>query len=136
PATVLARPTTFNTSTIFPFSQKPVLFGNSITPIVPKAVTSIQPNSPAGLTTYLVVDGNQGQLVQVSNDGQTPVTFRNQVGQVLQATPITVVSPANQPTISSFTTNRDCSLLSNTSQTITTVRTSSSIDLQRQSEYC
>ncbi|CAF4264352.1 unnamed protein product, partial [Rotaria magnacalcarata] len=132
PATVLARPTTFNTSTIFPFSQKPVLFGNSITPIVPKAVTSIQPNSPAGLTTYLVVDGNQGQLVQVSNDGQTPVTFRNQVGQVLQATPITVVSPANQPTISSFTTNRDCSLLSNTSQTITTVRTSSSIDLQRQ----
>ncbi|CAF3485482.1 unnamed protein product [Rotaria socialis] len=132
PATVLARPATFNTSTIFPLSQKPVLFGNSITPIVPKAVTSIQPNPPAGLTTYLVVDGNQGQLVQVSNDGQTPVTFRNQVGQVLQATPITVVSPANQPTISSFTTNGDCSLLSNTSQTITTVRTSSSIDLQRQ----
>ncbi|CAF0756891.1 unnamed protein product [Rotaria sordida] len=127
PTTVLARP-----STIIPYSPKPILLNNQITPIIPKSVTSIQTNPSTGFTTYLVVDGSQGQLVQVSNDGQKPVTFRNQVGQVLQATPITVVSTANQPVISSFPTNSNCSLLSNSSQTITTVRTSSSIDMQQQ----
>ena len=50
------------------------------------------------------------QLVQVANDGQKPVTFRNQAGQILQATPITVVSAANQPVISSFQTNGDSSI--------------------------
>ncbi|CAF2562963.1 unnamed protein product [Rotaria sp. Silwood2] len=131
PTTVLARPSTINTSAILPYSSKPIILNNQNTPIIPKSVTSIQTNPSPGFTTYLVVDGSQGQLVQVSNDGQKPVTFRNQVGQVLQATPITVVSTPNQPIISSFPTNGDCSLLSNSSQTITTVRTSSSIDMQQ-----
>jgi hypothetical protein len=38
------------------------------------------------------------------------VTFRNQAGQILQATPITVVSAANQPVMSSFQTNGDSSI--------------------------
>jgi hypothetical protein len=46
----------------------------------------------------------------VANDGQKPVTFRNQAGQILQATPITVVSPANQPVMPSFPTNTDASM--------------------------
>jgi hypothetical protein len=46
----------------------------------------------------------------VANDGQKPVTFRNQAGQILQATPITVVSPANQPIMPSFSTNTDASI--------------------------
>jgi hypothetical protein len=50
------------------------------------------------------------QLVQVANDGQKPVTFRNQSGQVLQATPITVVAAANQPVIPTYPVNGDCSL--------------------------
>jgi hypothetical protein len=50
------------------------------------------------------------QLVQVANDGPKPVTFRNQAGQILQATPITVVSAANQPVMSSFQTNGDSSI--------------------------
>ena len=50
------------------------------------------------------------QLVQVANDGQKPVTFRNQAGQILQATPITVVSAGNQPTVPSFQTNGDTSI--------------------------
>lgn len=49
------------------------------------------------------------QFVQVANDGQQPVTFRNQVGQVLQATPINVVSTANQPVITSFPMHTDSS---------------------------
>ena len=48
--------------------------------------------------------------MQVANDGQKPVTFRNQTGQILQATPITVVSPANQPILPSFQSNGDCSV--------------------------
>ncbi|CAF1311384.1 unnamed protein product [Adineta steineri] len=132
PATLLARPSIINTSTILPHSQQPILIGNQIAPFTPKAIPSIPANSSPGFTTYLVVDGNQGQLVQVANDGQKPVTFRNQAGQILQATPITVVSAANQPVASSFPVNGDCSLLSNSSQTITTVRTSSSIDMQQQ----
>jgi len=46
----------------------------------------------------------------VANDGQKPVTFRNQAGQILQATPITVVAPANQPVMPSFQTNGDSSI--------------------------
>lgn len=129
PATLLARPAPIATATILPNSQKPVILANSIAPIIPKTVPT---NPVPGFTTYLVFDGGQGQLVQVANDGPKPVTFRNQSGQLLQATPITVVSTPNQPVVSSFPINGDCSLLSNSSQTITTVRTSSSIDLQQQ----
>jgi len=74
-----------------------------------------------------VVDGNQGQvsdnysslhpkenrffqLIQVANDGQKPVTFQNQAGQILQATPITVVAPPNQPSMPSFQTTGDSSI--------------------------
>ncbi|CAF3373032.1 unnamed protein product [Rotaria sp. Silwood1] len=134
PTTVLARPSTIKAATIIPCTPKPILHNNQITPIIPKTVTSIQTTSSPGFTTYLVVDGSQGQLVQVASDGQKPVTFRNQVGQVLQATPINVVSTTSQPVISSFPTNGDCSLVSNSSQTITTIRTSSSIDMQQQSK--
>ncbi|CAF1624942.1 unnamed protein product [Adineta ricciae] len=132
PATLLARPSIISTSTILPHPQQPILLGNQIAPIIPKAAPTIQTNTPPGFTTYLVVDGNQGQLVQVANDGPKPVTFRNQTGQILQATPITVIPSANQPVVSTFPVNSDCSLLSNSSQTITTVRTSSSIDMQQQ----
>ncbi|CAF1206065.1 unnamed protein product [Rotaria sordida] len=162
PATLLARPSTGKTSTILPQPQKTVVLGNQMTPLIPKPVSTtnvpvIKPsatNQSQGFTTYLVVDGNQGQLVQVANDGQKPITFRNQSGQILQATPITVVSAANQPVIPSFQTNGDSSILSNSSQintfqqptvtplttqqshqnssqTVTTVRTSSTIDMQR-----
>ena len=48
--------------------------------------------------------------MQVANDGQKPVTFRNQAGQILQATPITVVSAGNQPAGPSFQTNGDTSI--------------------------
>jgi len=129
PVTLLARPTPMTTATILPNPQKPIILANSIAPIIPKAVPS---NPSPGFTTYLVFDGGQGQLVQVANDGPKPVTFRNSSGQILQATPITVVSTPNQPAVSSFPIKTDCSLLSNSSQTITTVRTSSSIDLQQQ----
>ncbi|UJR16092.1 hypothetical protein I4U23_003004 [Adineta vaga] len=132
PATLLARPSIISTSTILPHSQQPILLSNQIAPIIPKVASAIPTNTPQGFTTYLVVDGNQGQLVQVANDGPKPVTFRNQNGQILQATPITVLPTANQPVVSTFPVNGDCSLLSNSSQTITTVRTSSSIDMQQQ----
>jgi len=74
------------------------------------------------------------------------VTFRNQAGQILQATPITVVSNGTQPSVSTFPINSDSSICNisqlnnfqqpqqaahatqNSSQTVTTVRTSSSID--------
>ncbi|CAF0913134.1 unnamed protein product [Rotaria sp. Silwood1] len=163
PATLLARPSTGKTSTILPQPQKTVLLGNPMAPLIPKPVPAtnvpvVKPsttNQSQGFTTYLVVDGNQGQLVQVANDGQKPITFRNQSGQILQATPITVVSAANQPVIPTFHTNGDSSILSNapqintfqqqpavtplatqqshqnSSQTVTTVRTSSTIDMQR-----
>ncbi|CAF3979677.1 unnamed protein product [Rotaria sp. Silwood2] len=171
PATLLARPSTGKTSTILPQPQKAVLLGNQMAPLIPKPVPTtnvpiVKPsttNQSHGFTTYLVVDGNQGQLVQVANDGQKPVTFRNQAGQILQATPITVVSAANQPVIPTFQTNGDSSILSNSpqinsfqqqqqqqpavtplatqqshqnsSQTVTTVRTSSTIDMQRSNTF-
>jgi hypothetical protein len=37
------------------------------------------------------------------------VTFRNQAGQILQATPITVVAAGNQPITPAFQTNSDTS---------------------------
>ena len=46
----------------------------------------------------------------MANDGQKPVTFRNQAGQILQATPITVVAAGNQPTTPSFPTTGDATL--------------------------
>jgi amino acid permease len=61
------------------------------------------------------------QLVQVANDGQKPITFRNQAGQILQATPITVVSAASQPAASSFPINAD----SNTGELIAVASSSS-----------
>lgn len=86
--------------------------------------------------------------MQVANDGSKPVTFRNQAGQILQATPITVVSGSNQPVAQTFPINGDSSICNisqlsnfqqqqpaitthatqNSSQTVTTLRTSSSID--------
>ncbi|CAF1040976.1 unnamed protein product [Adineta steineri] len=161
PATLLPRPSIGKPSTILPQpTQKPVVLGNQMAPLVPKPITtngqvvkSSTTNHAQGFTTYLVVDGNQGQLVQVANDGPKPVTFRNQAGQILQATPITVVAPNNQPSAPSFQTNGDSSILSNppqmntfqqqqqtavtsqlhqnTYQTVTTVRTSSLIDMQQ-----
>ncbi|UJR30506.1 hypothetical protein I4U23_018037 [Adineta vaga] len=121
PATLLPRPSTGKPATILPQPiQKPVMINSPMTPLVPKPIASngqiVKPPSATptpGFTTYLVVDGNQGQLVQVANDGTKPVTFRNQAGQVLQATPITVVSSNNQPTIP---TTIDPSILSNSSQ--------------------
>ncbi|CAF3490015.1 unnamed protein product [Rotaria socialis] len=164
-ATLLARPSTGKTSCILPQPQKTVLLSNQMTPLVPKPISANVPivkpsaaNQSQGFTTYLVVDGNQGQLVQVANDGQKPITFRNQAGQILQATPITVVAAANQPVIPAYQTNGDVSILPNStqihtfpqqqqqqatvtpigtqqshqnSQTVTTVRTSSTIDMQR-----
>jgi len=74
---LLARPSTINASTILPHSQTPVLITNQIgkqnifqamfsptfsyfaAPIIPKAVPT---NPPPGFTTYLVFDGNQGQV--------------------------------------------------------------------------
>lgn len=52
----------------------------------------------------------------MANDGQKPITFRNQAGQILQATPITVVSAANQPVVPTFPTNGDATMGMNTSQ--------------------
>jgi hypothetical protein len=46
----------------------------------------------------------------VANDGQKPVTFRNQAGQILQATPITVVAAGNQPATPSFPITGDATL--------------------------
>lgn len=158
PPLLLAKPSTGKPSPILPQPQKPVLVSNQMAPLVPKPITTngqiVKPsstNQSAGFTTYLVVDGNQGQLVQVANDGPKPVTFRNQAGQILQATPITVVSTGNQSTAPTFPTNGDSSVCNisqlnnfqqqqpqqtgitahatqNSSQTVTTVRTSSSID--------
>lgn len=155
PPLLLAKPSTGKPSPILPQPQKSVLVSNQMTPLIPKPIATngqvVKPtttNQTPGFTTYLVVDGNQGQLVQVANDGSKPVTFRNQAGQILQATPITVVSNGNQPSsVPTYSTNGDSSICNipqlnnyqqqngitahatqNSSQTVTTVRTSSSID--------
>jgi len=102
------------------------------TSIVARPTLRPTPTTPIP-TTYLVVDGNQGRFVQVPNDAQQSVTFRNESGQILQATPINVLAPPT-PIVPSITINGDCSLrssVSNSSQTVTTVRTSSSVDLQQ-----
>lgn len=52
----------------------------------------------------------------MANDGQKPITFRNQAGQILQATPITVVSAASQPVVSPFPTNGDSTITANAPQ--------------------
>ncbi|CAF0893202.1 unnamed protein product [Adineta ricciae] len=156
PATLLPRPSIGKPSTILPQpAQKSVVLSNSMTPLVPKPIATngqlVKPSTgtpSAGFTTYLVVDGNQGQLVQVANDGSKPVTFRNQAGQVLQATPITVVSSANQPSLSTTTdssmssnstpvnalqsqlTSATSHIQSNPAQTVTHIQTNASHPIQ------
>ncbi|CAF1095582.1 unnamed protein product [Rotaria sp. Silwood1] len=67
-------------------------------------------------TIYLVADGNQVQLVQVPNNVQKPVIFRNQNGQILQARLIPAASITNQPVFVSSQTNENVFILSNSSK--------------------
>ncbi|CAF4934024.1 unnamed protein product [Rotaria sp. Silwood1] len=67
-------------------------------------------------TIYLVADGNQVQLVQVPNNVQKPVIFRNQNGQILQERLIPAASITNQPVFVSSQTNENVFILSNSSK--------------------
>ncbi|CAF3333598.1 unnamed protein product [Rotaria socialis] len=51
-------------------------------------------NQFQGVTTYLAIDGDEIQLSQVPNDRQKPFTFRNQIGQIVQETSMSVVITA------------------------------------------
>ncbi|CAF1071974.1 unnamed protein product [Didymodactylos carnosus] len=110
------------------------------------------------MTTYLVANGNSYQLVSVPGVGQAPITFVDQNGQVLKSTttsensiiltsngqqlqfqnnetaavPITTLAAPQlnsfQAAVTSLATQQS---MNNSSQTVTTVRTSASIDMQR-----
>ncbi|CAF1683267.1 unnamed protein product, partial [Rotaria magnacalcarata] len=73
-------------------------------------------NQFQGVTTYLAIDGDQIQLIQVPDDRQKPFTFRNQIGRIVQATPMSVITAAMQPASSSFQINENSFTSHNSSQ--------------------
>ncbi|CAF4185935.1 unnamed protein product, partial [Rotaria sp. Silwood2] len=71
-------------------------------------------NSPQcqQVTTYLVFDDNEVQLIQVTGGDSKPVTFQNEDGVNLQATPIPGASIANRSITHASKINGHCIILS------------------------
>ncbi|CAF3447158.1 unnamed protein product, partial [Rotaria sp. Silwood2] len=114
-------------------------------------------NQSQQVTTYLVFDDYEVQLIQVTSGDSKPVIFQSKDGKILQATPISGASIANRSFIHSSKINGHYIILSNSkkrnnsqqqqqtdntslethqlhqncSPTIATVYTSSSFDNER-----